>query len=165
MKIQTFSLKRVQKSGFKACLPCLWHFSWPFLVLILRPQWHRSFSWLDENDQSSQHSESVCSCVCIFTCVYVCVHTSFFVALELIPELQPSADSSTYLTLPPTVILWRECESLNTSCHNGAPGHPMAWWPTSLTGITRACSRISSVCPCVTSVFAQVCGLIYTRSN
>lgn len=103
-------------------------------------------------------------CVCVVcVCLYVCVHTSFFVALELIPELQPSADSSTYLTLPPTVILWRECESLNTSCHNGAPGHPMAWWPTSLTGITRACSRISSVCPCVTSVFAQVCGLIYTR--
>ena len=92
--------------------------------------------------------------------MWVC--TCLFAALELIPEAQPS---STYLTLPPTVILWSERESLNTSCHDSEPGHPMAWWTTSLTGVTRACSWISSVRLCVTSASSGVWIKIYKRDK
>lgn len=90
-------------------------------------------------------------------------HTWLAVALGLISKLQPSADSSTYLTLPPSVIPWCDCESLNTSCCGAEPGHPMAWWSTSLTSVTRGRSGISSVCLCVTCLFALVCGLKYTN--
>lgn len=96
--------------------------------------------------------------VCVYesACTYVCV--CLIVALKLILELQHSADSSTYLTLPPTlwIILWRECD--NTSRHNSEPGHPMASWTTSLqplTGVMRGSLRISSTCLGVT----VVCGV------